>query len=49
MTQFLTYSNPVWSGYCADPFVLRHEGFYYAYGTASDIGDLVYRVTTLAQ
>ena len=27
------YSNPVWPGYCADPFVLRHDDFYYAYGT----------------
>lgn len=29
----ISYSNPVWDGYCADPFVLRHEDFYYAYGT----------------
>ena len=28
-----TYSNPVWHGYFADPFVLRHNGMYYAYGT----------------
>jgi arabinan endo-1,5-alpha-L-arabinosidase len=28
-----TYTNPVWHGYFADPFVLRHEGVYYAYGT----------------
>ena len=28
-----TYSNPVWHGYFADPFVLRHDGTYYAYGT----------------
>jgi len=40
MTQFLTYANPVWSGYCADPFVLRHENMYYAYGTSSDVGDV---------
>ncbi|MCU0496704.1 MAG: glycoside hydrolase family 43 protein [Anaerolineae bacterium] len=26
--------NPVYSAYFADPFVLRHEGAYYAYGTA---------------
>ena len=38
MPQFLSYSNPVWDGYCADPFVLRHEGVYYAYGTGSDSG-----------
>lgn len=30
----LTYQNPVWSGYAADPFVLRHEGWYYAYATS---------------
>ncbi len=29
----ISYSNPVWDGYCADPFVLRHDNFYYAYGT----------------
>lgn len=29
----ISYSNPVWPGYCADPFVLRHDDFYYAYGT----------------
>ena len=34
-----TYCNPVWSGYLADPFVLRWEGDYYAYGTGSDVGD----------
>lgn len=39
MPQFLSYSNPVWDGYCADPFVLRHEGIYYAYGTGSDSGN----------
>ena len=30
----LTYSNPVWDGYLADPFVLRHNGEYWAYGTS---------------
>ncbi len=30
---YLPYSNPVWSGYCADPHVILHEGLYYAYGT----------------
>ncbi|AFZ66475.1 glycoside hydrolase family 43 protein [Deinococcus peraridilitoris] len=30
-----TYTNPVTSGYFADPFVLRHEGVYYAYGTGA--------------
>jgi arabinan endo-1,5-alpha-L-arabinosidase len=34
----MTYRNPVWGGYLADPFVLRHNGFYYAYGTGSDEG-----------
>jgi beta-xylosidase len=28
-----TYRNPVYPGPFADPFVLRHEGWYYAYGT----------------
>jgi beta-xylosidase len=28
-----TYRNPVWPGYFADPFVLRHGQDYYAYGT----------------
>ena len=30
----LTYTNPVWSGYFADPFVLRWQDEYYAYGTS---------------
>jgi beta-xylosidase len=29
-----TYTNPVYSAYFADPFVLEHEGQYYAYGTS---------------
>lgn len=29
-----TYTNPVYPHYFADPFVLRHEGAYYAYGTS---------------
>lgn len=41
----LTYKNPVWPGYFADPFVLRHAGEYFAYGTAetlerSDAGEV---------
>lgn len=28
-----TFTNPVHAGYFADPFVLRHDGRYYAYGT----------------
>lgn len=34
----LTYKNPVWNGYLADPFVLRTNGVYYAFGTGSDEG-----------
>ncbi len=34
MTSGLTYTNPVYPHYMADPFVLKHEGVYYAYGTA---------------
>ena len=30
-----TYTNPVYDTYFADPFVLRHEGAYYGFGTAS--------------
>jgi len=30
-----TYVNPVYPHYLADPFVLRHEELYYAYGTAA--------------
>jgi beta-xylosidase len=29
----LTYQNPVWPGYFADPFTLRWRGDYFAYGT----------------
>ena len=29
----ISHPNPVWDGYCADPFVLRHDDLYYAYGT----------------
>lgn len=34
-----TYTNPLHDGYLADPFVLKHNGEYYAYGTAP-LGDL---------
>jgi len=27
------YSNPLWDGYCADPFILHAGDFYYCYGT----------------
>jgi beta-xylosidase len=33
-----TYANPVYHAYFADPFVLRHEGRYYAYGTVPEHG-----------
>lgn len=31
----ITYRNPVWPGYFADPFVLKSGDEYYAYGTGS--------------
>lgn len=31
--QLRAYTNPVYSGYLADPFVWRHKGAYYAVGT----------------
>ncbi len=33
----ITYTNPVWPGYFADPFVLKWQGAYYAYGTGSAV------------
>ena len=33
-----TYTNPVHEEYFADPFVLRHDGVYYAYGTVAEPG-----------
>jgi arabinan endo-1,5-alpha-L-arabinosidase len=33
----LHYKNPVWPGYFADPFVLRVDGMYYAYGTGEKL------------
>jgi beta-xylosidase len=29
----MTFSNPVWPTYLADPFCFRHDGWYYAVGT----------------
>jgi GH43 family beta-xylosidase len=29
-----TYTNPIFDGYFADPFILKHDGMYYAYGTS---------------
>jgi arabinan endo-1,5-alpha-L-arabinosidase len=37
--KILTYSNPVWDGYMADPFVLKHNGEYWAYGTGDGQDD----------
>lgn len=34
-TPALSWKNPVWPGYFADPFVLRWRGEYFAYGTAA--------------
>jgi GH43 family beta-xylosidase len=34
-----TYVNPVYPEMFADPFVLRHEGVYYAYGTGPGAAD----------
>jgi GH43 family beta-xylosidase len=31
--QTTTYTNPVYNGYFADPFVWQHDGIYYAIGT----------------
>ncbi len=33
-----TYTNPVYDDYFADPFVIRHDGVYYAYGTVALTG-----------
>jgi beta-xylosidase len=33
-----SYTNPVYDDYFADPFVLRHDGVYYAYGTIAEPG-----------
>ncbi len=33
------YTNPVYEAYLADPFVLFHEGRYYAYGTGPNADD----------
>jgi beta-xylosidase len=35
----LTYTNPVYPEYFADPFVFRHEGSYYAVGTDSALAE----------
>ncbi|AIE84275.1 glycoside hydrolase family 43 protein [Fimbriimonas ginsengisoli] len=35
----LTYQNPVFPEYFADPFVFRHEGVYYAVGTDAGLAE----------
>jgi beta-xylosidase len=35
----MTYQNPVWPGYFADPFVLRSGGVYFAYGTGEGLAE----------
>lgn len=37
-------ANPVYKGYFADPFVLAHEGQYYAYGTGASANGKVFQV-----
>ncbi len=32
----LDYTNPVWAGYLADPFVLKWQGEWFAYGTGEE-------------
>ena len=39
-----TYRNPVHDGYFADPFVLRWDGRYLAYGTGGMVDGLVFEV-----
>ena len=41
-----TYCNPVYQEYFADPFVLRHEGAYFAYGTVPHVGRTVPALTS---
>jgi beta-xylosidase len=44
----LTYTNPVYKGYFADPFVWQHEGVYYAIGTgAAEAAGTVDEISTL--
>ena len=38
------YRNPVYDGYFADPFVLRWEGRYVAYGTGSSVDGRLFEV-----
>lgn len=40
----LTYTNPAWKGYLADPQVLVYNGHYYAYGTGKGVDGLQFPV-----
>lgn len=44
LTRTATYRNPVWEGNFADPYVMRWEGEYLAFGTGSVIDGLVFEV-----
>ena len=35
----LTYSNLLWDSYMADPFVIKHRGEFWAYGTSDQQRD----------
>lgn len=41
-----TYTNPVWPGYFADPFVVRWEDRYVAYGTGEQVEGRAFRMLT---
>jgi arabinan endo-1,5-alpha-L-arabinosidase len=38
------YRNPVYPGYFADPFAVRTDGHYFAYGTGAGVDDRVFEV-----
>src|SRR5918998_1182647 len=44
MTHQETYTNPVYDGSFADPYVLRCADAYYAYGTGSVVNGLAFEV-----
>ncbi len=46
MSRRRTYTNPVWPGYFADPFVVRWEDRYVAYGTGPRVDGRAFRVLT---
>lgn len=39
-----TYTNPVWPGHMADPFVLKWDGEYYAYGTSEGDRERIFTI-----